>query len=141
MEYECQMANLMVETTNEKSKHIFHGPKDPPLRDWITAQLLNYGAELYPQRAAIVASWQSKRLTYQELKEETKDLMRTLRSFGVKQGDRVVVLAGNSLEFVLLFLAITSLGAIFVIVNPTFTAKEVIDAVKLVGEFSSTSKN
>lgn len=113
---------------------IFHGPRDPPLVDWTSAQVLDRGEQYYSDRTAIVSSWQSMRWTYHELRQETRRLAASLVHRGVTKGDRVVVLAGNSMEYVQLYFAVTSIGAVFVIINAIFTHKETIDAIETVGE-------
>ena len=50
--------------------------------------------------------------------------MALLASYGVKPGDRIAVMAHNHPSTVVLFLALASLGAIMVGVNPDFGEKE-----------------
>ncbi|KKK13972.1 hypothetical protein ARAM_000223 [Aspergillus rambellii] len=126
------MAIELTKNGSEESAWVFHGPKEPPLLDWDTAQLIQFGALNYPTHTAIISSWQGKRSTYQELQQDVQSLVRVLLAFGVQHGDRLMVLAGNSIEFVHLYLATTYIGAIFTIINPMFTIKEVSAAVELI---------
>jgi acyl-coenzyme A synthetase/AMP-(fatty) acid ligase len=49
---------------------------------------------------------------------------QTLRDKGIGEGDRVAVMAPNSDTYVILFLALASVGAVLVPVNPEFGAAE-----------------
>ncbi|KAK5662835.1 hypothetical protein OQA88_6246 [Cercophora sp. LCS_1] len=68
-------------------------------------------------------------LTYENLDLVSNTLARSLRSLGVKKGDRVAVSLGNTAEFAALTYAIFKLGAILVPLNPGFNAKQVTAAL------------
>jgi hypothetical protein len=48
------------------------------------------------------------------------------------------VLAGNTTEYVQLLFAVGGIGAIFAIINPTFTAEEVLSAIDFLGETATS---
>lgn len=75
-----------------------------------------------PDRVAIV--FEGRTLTYAELDRQARGVAGWLRSAGVRPGDRVGVHLGNSPEFVVAFLAVLSIGAVHVPVNPMFLAAE-----------------
>ncbi|MRH92329.1 AMP-binding protein [Nocardia sp. SYP-A9097] len=62
--------------------------------------------------------------TYRELLTRAQDLVGYLDAHGVRPGDRVPYLGGNSVAFFVAYLATAWLGAIFVPVNPRLTAAE-----------------
>lgn len=68
-------------------------------------------------------------ITYHELDTLSNELAHSLRSNGVKKGDRVAVSLGNCWEFAALTYAIFKLGAILVPLNPLFTADQVAAAL------------
>lgn len=72
-------------------------------------------------------------LTYEALDLTSNVLARSLRSLGVKKGDRVAVSLGNCPEFAALTYAIFKLGAILVPLNPGFNAKQVTAALTHLG--------
>lgn len=128
------MANISNQNGSEESIWIFRGPQEPPLLDWTTVQVLEFGAQKYPNHTAVISSWQALTSTYQELQQDVKYLAGVLLASGISHGDRVMVLAGNSMEFVHIYLATTYIGAIFTVINPIFTIKEVASAIELIGK-------
>ena len=69
-------------------------------------------------------------MTYEALDTASNSLAHSLRSLGVKKGDRVAVSLGNCAEYAALTYAIFKLGAILVPLNPAFNAKQVAAALK-----------
>lgn len=63
--------------------------------------------------------------TYRELDQEVDRYAGALRDLGVRRGDRVCLMSGNSDLFVLAFYAVHRLGAVFVPVNPASAPPEV----------------
>ena len=63
--------------------------------------------------------------TFGELPEHVGRYRAALARLGVSRGDRVMVKAENSPEYVYTYLGILALGAIFVPLNPAYTASEV----------------
>jgi acyl-CoA synthetase (AMP-forming)/AMP-acid ligase II len=112
----------------------FDAARAPPLPELNIGQLLDAQHRLYPNRVAAVSRWQRRRLTYQDLYNKSRDVALSLLVHGVRPGDHIVVLAGNSLEYAQLFFAVGAIGAVFSIINPTFTAEEVIAAVNFLGK-------
>ncbi|NOZ42788.1 MAG: AMP-binding protein [Alphaproteobacteria bacterium] len=60
---------------------------------------------------------QRRSLTYRQLNQQVNQLVRGLRHHGLKQGDRLALLAGNSLEFMTVAFACYKAGIIFVPIN------------------------
>ncbi|KAH8880141.1 acetyl-CoA synthetase-like protein [Thozetella sp. PMI_491] len=72
-------------------------------------------------------------LTYEALDNLSNNLAHSLRSLGIKKGDRVAVSLGNCSEFAALTYAVFKLGAILVPLNPSFNAKQVTAALTHLG--------
>ncbi|KAK6222001.1 hypothetical protein LQW54_001222 [Pestalotiopsis sp. IQ-011] len=68
-------------------------------------------------------------LTFETLDTLSNTLASSLRSLGVKKGDRVAVSLGNVAENAALTYAIFKLGAILVPLNPTFNEQQLIAAL------------
>ncbi|KAH8205467.1 hypothetical protein TruAng_000373 [Truncatella angustata] len=68
-------------------------------------------------------------LTYEALDTSSNTLADSLRSLGVKKGDRVAVSLGNVTENAVLTYAIFKLGAILVPLNPTFNQQQLVAAL------------
>ncbi|MCE3554662.1 AMP-binding protein [Pseudonocardia sp. RS11V-5] len=70
--------------------------------------------------------------TYRETADRMWRLARALRELGAGPGDRVAVLASNSADYLVLFAAVSALGAATVPMSPRWTAAEVAGAVAYV---------
>jgi len=125
---------------HEEEGTTFKAPPSPPLPNLNIGQLLDAQYAEYPDREAIVSRWQDKRVTYRELHGACRGIAKSLLSQGVRPGDHIIVLAGNTIEYAQLFFAVGAIGAVFSIINPTFSAEEVMSAVDLLGmpPYSST---
>jgi acetoacetyl-CoA synthetase len=54
-----------------------------------------------------------RNVTWGQLRREVGQLASAMRAHGVKRGDRVVVVASNSVDTLKVFLAVTTLGGMF----------------------------
>ena len=72
---------------------------------------------------------QETTLTYEGLDLLSNRYASSLRSLGVKKGDRVAISLGNCVEFAALTYAVFKLGAILVPLNPGFNVKQVAAAL------------
>ena len=70
---------------------------------------------MLPDRLAIVCGDENR--TYGQLQERVNRLANVLRSYGVKQGDRVAAMDVNSIRYVETYYACAKLGAVFVPLN------------------------
>ncbi len=75
-------------------------------------QMLEWAAAREPERCALVCEQQ--RLSYRQLLSVSARLAAGMAAAGVKAGDRVALLLGNRLEFVVALFAAARLGAITV---------------------------
>lgn len=76
-----------------------------------------------PQRIALIGEQRS--LNYMEMNQEVTRLSRMLaEKYLLEQGDRIGILAANSIEYVLLLFAAAKLGVVTVVLNLRLTPRE-----------------
>lgn len=85
-----------------------------PLRALTIGKAFENVAKLYPDRECIVSPSQNKRLTYQEVLEESNKLAAGLRRLGLQKGDRIAIWAPNITEWLVTMLAAARAGLILV---------------------------
>jgi fatty-acyl-CoA synthase len=79
-----------------------------------------------PQNVAIQCGEDARSLTYGDLYRQSQNLAEVLEErFYVEKGDRVVCIAQNELEVIVLFFAVQRLGAILVPINFRLTLSEI----------------
>ncbi|KAJ5735625.1 uncharacterized protein N7483_000750 [Penicillium malachiteum] len=79
--------------------------------------------------SSVISKHQNDRITYSSLDIRSNALARGFESVGVKRGDRVGVMLGNSMEFAIVTYALFKLGAILVPLNPSFNSTQVASAL------------
>ncbi len=92
------------------------------LRDYTIYDAINRNAALYPEREGIV--FQDVRLTHRQFKTKCDQLAAGLLRSGVREGDRLGVVAHNCHEFMILYGAAAKIGAILLPVNWRFQQDE-----------------
>ena len=97
-----------------------------PVGKWI-----NLHARQRPAKTAIVDD--RRRLTYAELDQETDNLAAAFAARGVRNGDRIGILAGASVEWVLVYLSIVKLGAVATALNYRETPDRLAAMMQSVG--------
>ena len=109
------------------TRHFAHWPPGQPRtlelpKESVYANLAASAAK-YPDRAAI--DYYGSRLSYAELKRQVDALAGCLqRRYGVTRGDRVLLYAQNSPQFVIAYYAILRADAVVVPVNPMNRTEE-----------------
>lgn len=88
------------------------------------AELLSRRAELTPERIAVVELATGGRISYAELNARANRLANLLIGLGVEKGDRVSILAHNSVVYLDLLYGLGKIGAIFAPLNWRLTARE-----------------
>src|SRR3990170_4180415 len=88
------------------------------------ADLLSKRAYLTPNREALLELASGQRYSYAELNVRANRAANFLRGLGVQKGDRVSILAHNSVIYIDLFYGLAKLGAIFAPLNWRLTARE-----------------
>ena len=87
------------------------------------AEVLIRGARRHPDRDCIVVS--DERVTYGELAARAGMVGRSLIALGIERGDRVGILMANGLDFTDLLFGASLIGAIPVLYNARFKAREI----------------
>lgn len=103
-----------------------HYPEDvPDTLDYPEESLaapLQRAAQAHPSRAALI--YFNKEMPYGQLLDEVQRVAGALQASGVKKGDRVAVMLPNTPQCVIAYYAVLWLGAVVVMVNPLYTARE-----------------
>ena len=97
---------------------------DVPLIEKTISQVLADTAARFPDREALVAYHQNRRLTWAGLDREATRTARGLAGLGLRPGDRAGVWASNCLEWILLQHGAARAGVILVNVNPAYRSHE-----------------
>lgn len=84
--------------------------------------LLDELATRFPVREALVGG--GERYTYASLRVQVRAFAKGLHALGVRQGDKVAILMGNTPEWIIADLAICQLGGVMVAVNTWATTRE-----------------
>ena len=93
------------------------------LTDLTVYDLVERGSELYPESLAIIDG--ERRIRYRDFKALVDSLANGLKLQGLAPGDRIGVVAQNSLEFLALFFASSLIGTMVVPVNTRLTEQEI----------------
>ncbi|RYP48722.1 hypothetical protein DL768_005442 [Monosporascus sp. mg162] len=123
------------------------GPTEPPLLPHSIPEHFASIVSQYGDRPAVIArsptpvsaSLSSPEvpptttLTYESLDALSNALAHSLRSLGVRKGDRVAVSLGNVAEHTALIYAAFKLGAVLVPLNPSFNAQQLAAALEHLG--------
>ncbi|MBU1195811.1 MAG: long-chain fatty acid--CoA ligase [Proteobacteria bacterium] len=92
-------------------------------------EILEIPANVYPDKAAVI--YFGNAITYYEMKQKVIAMSTVLQELGVKKGDRVGIHLPNMPEYIVMFYASLSLGAIVVNFNPLYTVDELTALIKL----------
>ena len=114
---------------NKGSSYYHCGGLEPLMGETIPAHFAAV-ARRYAAREAIVSRHQKKRLTYSQLQVESDRLAKGLLGMGFKRGERVGVWATNSIEWLLLQLAMARIGVALVAINPGYRQQEIAYALQ-----------
>ena len=96
--------------------------------------LLDYLAEAarnWPDRPALL--FKGSRVTYRQLEEQTDALSAAFAAEGVKRGDRVALCLPNCPQFMIAEFAAWKAGAIVCPFNPTYSEREMGEALRATG--------
>lgn len=104
-----------------------------PISVTSVSDFLSISAARDPQRIALVDSTTGERLTYSELDERVSSTATILMDRGLhsaRVGDRVALLLGNTVDFVLTYFAVIRAGLVAVPLNPGYTVKELAEILE-----------
>ncbi|KAK0101857.1 hypothetical protein ONS95_001330 [Cadophora gregata] len=116
--------------TNHCKPSLLVGDSTSQLWDLTLTQLLQKQAGLNPSRPCVVFPEYNYRVSYAELYHKSIKVAKGLKKIGIRNGDRVGILAGNLPAYVELFFAASHVGGIFVVLNTTYTPRELLFALK-----------
>ena len=88
------------------------------------SDILDTAAVDGPDRIATI--FLGAELTFADIKDRSDRLAAALTGVGIAKGDRVAIMLPNCPQYMIAAFAILRLGAIVVNVNPTYTAREVL---------------
>ena len=108
-----------------ESYHMGHHPAVGRRDSLHAADLLTHRALLTPEREALVELASGRRYTFADLNARANRLAHFLRDrLGVEKGDRVSILAHNSVAYIDLFYAVGKIGAVLVPLNWRLAGRE-----------------
>lgn len=99
------------------------------LEKYTIPTLLNHIFEHYPNHKGF-SFVNGKENTYTDFKDEVAKVGNLLQELGIKEHDKVAILAANSPQWVAAYHAIATLGAVVVPILPDFTEKEVLSILE-----------
>ncbi|KAG5247485.1 Ca4CL [Salix suchowensis] len=102
-------------------------PQDPNLS---MVSFLFRNSNSYPHKPALIDADLSITLSYSELKSVVIKVAHGLLNLGISKNDVVLIVAPNSYQFPICFLAIISTGAITTTANPLYTTSELSKQIK-----------
>ena len=104
---------------------IFHSPyPDFELPNTAITPLVLRHADRLASKPALIDATTGRHLTYGEFRDSIDRVAVGLAAHGVRQGDVVAIYAPNSIDYVIAFHAIATLGATVSAVNPLYLSEE-----------------
>ena len=91
---------------------------------------LERAAKLWPGAEALVFPHQQARRSFRQYRDEARALASALRSQGVRHGQHVALLAENRIEWPIVQMACSALGAVFVPLNTHYRKDDLAYALK-----------
>ncbi|KAK4102915.1 acetyl-CoA synthetase-like protein [Parathielavia hyrcaniae] len=140
--------NVTARVIGTLTRSICEGPTEPPLLPHTIPEHFNTVVSACGDKPAVVCRTPTANqnafstlaadgiptavettLSYEQLDLASNAVAHSLRSLGVKKGDRVAVSLGSMAEFAVLTYAVFKLGAILVPLNPGFNANQITAAL------------
>ncbi|XP_034241574.1 medium-chain acyl-CoA ligase ACSF2, mitochondrial-like [Thrips palmi] len=109
---------------SERGEAYVHMKSTIPLLTETIGQVLQRTAAKYPERVAVASHYQNQKITFNDLLKKADRLAAGLLALGLSKGDRVAMWGPNSLEWVLVKLAVARAGLVLVTLNPAYQASE-----------------
>lgn len=108
---------------------LIHGPSEPALWSQTLGSFVDQQAIQFKDRPSVIVPWQDVRLSYGQLAERSKILAQAMLHMGLRHGDCIGIMAGNCYEYIEVFLGGARIGCPVVVLNNTYTAAELENAV------------
>jgi len=87
--------------------------------------LFDYSTETYASRPALQFV-DGETLTYADLKKKVEKVQKVLEDYGIKKGDKVALYGENMPNWVAVYFAVTTMGAVIVPILPDFHTSEAL---------------
>jgi non-ribosomal peptide synthetase component E (peptide arylation enzyme) len=111
------------------------GSRSPALWEYTLGDLIERQAANFGDRVATRFSWQHKHcLSYKDLAARSAAIAKSLLARGLKHGDHVAIMAGNCYQYIEVFLAASRIGCPLIVLNNTYSAKELTTALRVTCE-------
>lgn len=122
------------------AKSLVSGPKTPKLWEHTLGELIQQQKTRYGDHPATEFSWQQNHIySFKDLSERSELLAKSMLARGLKHGDNVAIMAGNCYQYIEAFLGCARIGCPFVVLNNTYTSKELVSALKSTCELRTYS--
>ncbi|KAF4311166.1 hypothetical protein GTA08_BOTSDO13220 [Botryosphaeria dothidea] len=119
----------MTPSYKSEELSIVYGPTDQPLWEKTLATLIREQAQRFGSKPAVIVPWQNATLSYNDLLQRGLLIARSILAAGIKHGDCVGILAGNCYEYLEVVLGAGYIGCPTVVLNNTYTSKELQSAL------------
>lgn len=121
--------------TNINPKLAFvQGPNEPALWSITLGRLIDDQVARFRDHPAVIVPWQSVSLSYRQLQERSRIMARAMLAMGLRHGECVGIMAGNCSQYIEVFLGAARIGCPVVVLNNTYTPKELCNAVQTSGK-------
>ncbi|PYI27831.1 polyketide synthase [Aspergillus indologenus CBS 114.80] len=98
----------------------FNSTEDPTTTGFCFPRLFEQVAERYPNDTAVICH-DNTRIAYEPLNSHANQIARVLvERWGVRRGDRIGVALNRSIDLILVLLAVSKAGAVYVPIDPAF---------------------
>ncbi|KIX97674.1 uncharacterized protein Z520_06452 [Fonsecaea multimorphosa CBS 102226] len=111
------------------------GPRTPPLFEEPLGELVHRQAARYGDHPAATFSWQRHTLSYNDLASRSEAIAKSMLARGLRHGDNIAIMAGNCYQYLETFIAAARIGCPFVVLNNTYTPKELVSALSVTCKF------
>jgi len=114
---------------------IVSGSRTYPLWEETLGELVDRHATKFGAQTAALFPWQQNhRLSYNDLASRSETIAKAMLARGLKHGDYVAIMAGNCYQYIETLLATARIGCPFVVINNTYTPKELVSALRVTCE-------
>lgn len=104
-------------------------PRSIDYPDKMLWEMVSESAERNPSNPAY--EYYGNSITFKRLMYEIEESARSLKAFGVKEGDKVTIISPNMPQAIVLFYAINMVGAVSNMVHPLSAEKEIENFINL----------
>ena len=117
--------------STQSALSVVHGPSAPELWHIKLGDLIERQADRYGDHTAAVFLWQSRRFSYHQLADNSRNLAKSMLALGLQHGECIAIMAGNCYQYIEAFLAAARIGCPFVVLNNTYTPRELVSALSV----------